>query len=194
MVIRLYIKLHVYSLLLYTFLYCIHLYVYHKIPGKQEYETEWSEFTVTKAVQPRVKESEPEIIFLAQVNNGIIRIEGSGLLKSSAVSLDDYNGTASTGLIVHVDRRGKAAKVQFDLKSITPGEYGISIANPGGPHIETDPCVSIRWRRRVPFCRCSVYVHAGLPAVAAQYYDPVNGCRRSRTDIPGQAFVYRAGG
>ncbi len=96
--------------------------------------TEWFPFTVIRALQPRVGDVTPGIIYFEEENSDVFEVEGTNLLESSTVIFKPIEGRGKTykGSIVEADRRGRSMRVSFPIASINVGVYGLFVENPGG--------------------------------------------------------------
>lgn len=103
--------------------------------------TEWFPFTVIRALQPKVGDITPGVIYFEEENADVFEINGANILESSTVTFRPVNGRGTTykGTVLEADKRGRSARVSFPIRSINVGEYGLHVENPGGLSTDSKP-------------------------------------------------------
>ncbi len=96
--------------------------------------SEWFPFTVIRALQPRVGDITPGVIYFEEENSDVFAVDGANLLESSTVTFRPIDGKGKTykGSVLEADKRGRDMRVSFPIGSINVGEYGLHVENPGG--------------------------------------------------------------
>ncbi len=104
----------------------------------REKKSEWKNFTVLKAIMPKIASVRPKKVNVnsEKGNDGIFSLHGENFFDGTsfallAVEIDGAEKEISQGKILEVSPDGKTARVQFDSEKIIEGNYKISAKNPG---------------------------------------------------------------
>ena len=101
-----------------------------------EKKSEWKNFEVLKALQPKIQEMQTESMFLnSKKADGVFFISGENLTEGTIFTMEKKNSEPPKiirGKILSVEPDGNGARVQFDIEKIDEGKYEIYAQNPGG--------------------------------------------------------------
>ena len=101
-----------------------------------EKSTEWKNFEVLKATQPKIEAMQTESLVLnSKKADGVFTIEGENLTPNTKFTMEQKEAEPPKviqGTILSVESDGKSAQVMFDFKEADEGKYEIYAQNPGG--------------------------------------------------------------
>ena len=100
--------------------------------GKVQFETDYAQFTLIKALKPELKSVSPEIIYLDEPYDGVYTITGENILESSEIFLGGLGKRIKPVDLKITDKNGKRAVVTFAPEDLNTGTYDFFIRNPGG--------------------------------------------------------------
>ena len=112
-----------------TYRYRISIY---NVLGNLETKSDWKEFEIFKATQPKISSISPENVEIekdAEDKRKTLELTGENLLRQSKYRISDSGGT-SEGKVETAD--GNSASVTFDFQGFPAGEYKLTVKNPGG--------------------------------------------------------------
>jgi len=92
--------------------------------------SEWMEFEVLPALQPRIDKFLPEAFYLDVYLERVLYISGDGLLEESEIYLQSETGFLYPEKVTIADN--KNAALVFDDQKLIPGRYNVYVKNPGG--------------------------------------------------------------
>jgi len=105
--------------------------------GRRGETSDWMEFTVIAAYQPRIERIVPEAFYMDQMADRILYIAGENILEESIIYLMDANKF----VIFPYDKviiNSSRVRLFFDDDKLVPGRYNIIIQNPGGLNFSYD--------------------------------------------------------
>lgn len=111
--------------------------------GKEESQSEWSEFEIFEAIQPRISNIHPMHFWLEENDDGIIKINGSGFSDDTVFCLKGKDSEIQivNGSILSVSQDGHSAEIQFPLSIIDIGDYQFIAKNPSGLNEVKEPVI-----------------------------------------------------
>ena len=124
-----------------TYRYRISIY---NVLGNLETKSEWKEFEIFKATQPKIESISPENVEIekdAEDKRKTLELTGENLLRQSKYRISDSGGTTD-GKVETAD--GNSATVTFDFQGFPAGEYKLTVKNPGGLESEAAFTLTIK--------------------------------------------------
>ncbi len=124
-----------------TYRYRISIY---NVLGNLETKSEWKEFEIFKATQPKISSISPENVEIekdAEDKRKTLELTGENLLRQSKYRISDSGGTTD-GKVETAD--GNSATVTFDFQGFPAGEYKLTVKNPGGLESEAAFTLTIK--------------------------------------------------
>ncbi len=124
-----------------TYRYRISIY---NVLGNLETKSEWKEFEIFKATQPKISSISPENVEIekdAEDKRKTLELTGENLLRQSKYRIEDAGGT-SEGKVETAN--GNSASVTFDFQGFPAGEYKLTVKNPGGLESEAAFTLTIK--------------------------------------------------
>lgn len=100
--------------------------------GKVQYETDYAQFILIKALKPDLKSVSPEIIYLDEPYDGIYTITGANILENSEIFLRGLAKRINPYDVKLTGENGNRAVVSFAPEDLNTGTYDFFIRNPGG--------------------------------------------------------------
>lgn len=100
--------------------------------GKVQFESDYVQFTLIKALKPELKSVSPEIIYLDEPYDGIYTVTGENILENSEIFLGGLGKRIKPVDLKITDKNGKRAVVTFAPEDLNTGTYDFFIRNPGG--------------------------------------------------------------
>lgn len=111
-----------------TYRYCVSVFNFF---GKAAFTTDMTEFTLKKAVKPKIDSVRPDVIYLDEENDGKFTVSGRNFLEDSVFSLDfllmKYGPKE-----VSSAQNGRSAHLLFDPGIFDTGTMNLTVTNPGG--------------------------------------------------------------
>ncbi len=124
-----------------TYRYRISIY---NVLGNLETKSDWKEFEIFKATQPKISSISPENVEIekdAEDKRKTLGLAGENLLRQSKYRIEDEGGM-SEGKVETAD--GNSASVTFDFQGFPAGEYKLTVKNPGGLESEATFTLTIK--------------------------------------------------
>ena len=124
-----------------TYRYRISIY---NVLGNLETKSEWKEFEIFKATQPKIESISPENVEIekdAEDKRKTLELTGENLLRQSKYRISDSGGTTD-GKVETAD--GNSATVTFYFQGFPAGEYKLTVKNPGGLESEAAFTLTIK--------------------------------------------------
>lgn len=119
--------------------------------GRLEYESEWYEFEIIKAIQPKVYGVSPSIIYLEDENDGKYVVNVNNIQENAVVQLvSERSGRATLPIKYELSEDGKKIIFALDLSRINATEYRVRVMNPGGLYELSDKTI-IRYKKLFDF-------------------------------------------
>lgn len=132
-----------------TYRYKIAIY---NILGQLEIETDYEEFEIDVAYDPRISDVTPSAMYMEENPDGNIIISGHNIRSNASIELR-REGKKNGGYIPdvkEVSSRGNRVNLHFDINSIAPGKYNVVITNPGGLTAKSED-ITIRYKKQMDF-------------------------------------------
>ncbi len=124
-----------------TYRYRVSVY---NVLGNLDAKSEWKEFEILKATQPKISSISPENVEVeenAEVKRKTLELTGENLLRQSKYRISDSGGTTD-GKVETAN--GNSASVTFDFQGFPAGEYKLTVKNPGGLESEAAFTLTIK--------------------------------------------------
>lgn len=124
-----------------TYRYRISIY---NVLGNLETKSDWKEFEIFKATQPKISSISPENVEIekdAEDKRKTLGLTGENLLRQSKYRIEDEGGM-SEGKVETAN--GNSASVTFDFQGFPAGEYKLTVKNPGGLESEAAFTLTIK--------------------------------------------------
>lgn len=101
-----------------------------------EKSSEWRNFEVLKALQPKIDAMQTDSMFLnSKKATGLFTLRGENLTENTMFTMEQRDADPPKiiyGRIASISPDGQSADVQFNLAEISEGKYEIYAQNPGG--------------------------------------------------------------
>ncbi len=132
--------------------------------GKPARASEWFDFKVRKAVQPRISGIEPERVWLEERNDGKFTVEGANLLPDTEYYFrsPERSGPGYRGAIVEIDPKARKAVLAFPVDRMDIGSYELVAENPGGLSARSDR-VTVKYQKPVDIDVSAGYMPLFIP-------------------------------
>ena len=124
-----------------TYRYRVSVY---NVLGNLDAKSEWKEFEILKATQPKISSISPENVEIekdAEDKRKTLGLTGENLLRQSKYRISDSGGTTE-GKVETAN--GNSASVTFDFQGFPAGEYKLTVKNPGGLESEAAFTLTIK--------------------------------------------------
>ena len=124
-----------------TYRYRVSVY---NVLGNLDAKSEWKEFEILKATQPKISSIFPENVEIekdAEDKRKTLELTGENLLRQSKYRISDSGGTTD-GKVETAN--GNSASVTFDFQGFLAGEYKLTVKNPGGLESEAAFTLTIK--------------------------------------------------
>ena len=106
--------------------YCLDVY---DLLDELSFTTEWREFEIIRAIQPRLTGFSPQSFYLDEDEIWEITVRGGNLLSNSVFYL--VRGGSRIRPQRHIGE-GDSSRLVFSASSLVPGVYDVYVVNPGG--------------------------------------------------------------
>ncbi len=106
-----------------------------------EDQSDWFEFDVFKAIQPRVADLGPDIIYLDEIQTGVFSFEGFNALDETLFYLQIPNSPRRTMYGDIIEQNDENFRILFNMRDIDVGDYEFVAENPGGLTDKISPLV-----------------------------------------------------
>jgi hypothetical protein len=125
--------------------------VTYNLLGKAEAETDWTDLTIIKAEMPKLESSSPATLYMDSLD-GRVTLSGDKLLPDAVISLAPQTAqdgkTSFEGKVLQQKSESEIVVI-FPDRAYEPGEYSITIKNPGGLSAVLENALKIRYQRPV---------------------------------------------
>ena len=124
-----------------TYRYRISIY---NVLGNLETKSDWKEFEIFKATQPKISSIFPENVEIekdAEDKRKTLELTGENLLRQSKYRIEDEGGMSECKVET---ANGTSASVTFDFQGFPAGEYKLTVKNPGGLESEAAFTLTIK--------------------------------------------------
>ena len=116
----------------------------------QDEPSPWQEFTVLEATQPQV-EGAPNFAFSRSAGTYVMDLRGSNISPQAEIALHRDGEEALHPLEADISAQGNRARLVFDEEELSPGDYALTIRNPGGLEATRENISFSRRAERTPF-------------------------------------------
>lgn len=126
--------------------------IIYNVLGRAEIETEWAEFTIEVAYEPRISDTTPGAFYMEEEPDGNMTISGRNIRNNARIELrrEGKKGGGYKADKIEISSRGNKANLHFNLDTIVPGKYSIVVTNPGGLSAKSQTVV-IRYKKPMDF-------------------------------------------
>ncbi len=104
--------------------------VVYNLLNKAEPSSQWFEFTVHKAIQPKVKDLSPRRVVIPDLNGGRLNVITENTVPDTEFTLTNANGEVLNGTVSGQEE--EVLQVHFDESLLEKGVYVFTAINPGG--------------------------------------------------------------